>query len=131
MDNMQLLHECRDSQDDHFEERRRKAWTKTDTDCTRQHQVNDDFNGEGDIQDEILDHLDTIENQRSQHAEHQERNVKECLKALKASGLFNHQPLDMNSDENLDVEDGYEDAGEADPVQERVWEKTYDQRRSD
>ena len=63
MDNMQILHECRDSRDDHFAEKRylnRKAVN----DVRRHQRINgediDDFLGEDVNEEMILDHLEEI-----------------------------------------------------------------------
>ena len=129
MDNMQILHECKDSRDDHFTQRRVRN-------RDRQNQVSDsviqttettDNNGltEND-NDSILEHLLAIDNCHSASTEKSREDVVSCVTYAEESGLFSSlstSPHENPNNENLEeVNDdalSYED----------IWKAEYDTRR--
>ncbi|KAK0229810.1 hypothetical protein EDD85DRAFT_956905 [Armillaria nabsnona] len=60
MNNMQILHECRDSRDDHFAERRAHNHEVPRGHYRNQHD-SDDFNDEENTQEAILEHMRSLE----------------------------------------------------------------------
>jgi len=64
---MQLLHECRDNHDDHFESqsRLRTTYRQSGTQGSTTHE-DDDFESD-DIAEELLNHLVSIDDSRSIH----------------------------------------------------------------
>lgn len=60
MDNMQILHECKDSQDDHFAQRRACRKEHTVSYHQNQHDT-DDFTDEENTEEAILDHLRALD----------------------------------------------------------------------
>jgi hypothetical protein len=64
--NMQALHECKDSRDDHFQSRANERQRKTGMTCQQndREEISDDFvfGNPDDIGDEILEHLNDTDN---------------------------------------------------------------------
>ena len=92
MNNMQILHECRDSRDDHFESRSRARQTHVADETARARHVEGDDFGEGiseDISLEILDHLHSLDECRSHQVGASQSSVTDCLKHAESGGLFN------------------------------------------
>jgi len=92
MDNMQILHECRDSRDDHFESRSRARQTHVADETARARGVEGDDFGQGiseDISLEILDHLHSLDECRSRQGQVSQSSVTDCLKHAESGGLFN------------------------------------------
>ena len=90
MDNMQLLHECKDSRDDHYLNRRSRVALAPE--FTRE------IAGDGELAAENLDvdliaHLESIERTSSQFISEQKGDVLRCLGAAREAGLFRVGPV--------------------------------------
>ena len=90
LDNIQLLHECKDSAQDHFIQRRnsnrvRRQLSDEIVNSSR-HDTNDDF---GPVNPEIiLDHLQSISDCNSQRIARSQEAVKDCLLNAELNGMF-------------------------------------------
>jgi hypothetical protein len=130
MNNMQILHECRDSRDDHFTERRNRNRNRANQlpgENTRQCQLaDDDFSTEGDSEELILEHLMSISNSCSTLTSKSQQDVTTCLTYANDAGLF-------SSSESKEVND-YSDedtehvSQEQLPI-EQIWKAEYEERR--
>jgi hypothetical protein len=105
MDNMQILHECRDSRDDHFSQRRNRNRNRAHQlpqgiSRTREND-DDDFGNGDDTEDAILEHLISIADARSTNMSKGQQDVLTCLKYAEDGGLFSlsdaSDPTTMNS----------------------------------
>ena len=81
MDNMQILHECKDSKDSHF--RTRRNHTVRSEKKTVQDRELDQLN-----MDEMLDHIGSVENYYSYAITESASHAMDCLSELESSGLF-------------------------------------------
>ena len=89
IDNMQVLHECRDSRDDHYakrnNERRAQARNTLTENTTRKGAlVSDELDEE-----DVLAHLQDINESWSEKNERSSATVDECLKHSRDTGLIN------------------------------------------
>ena len=78
MDNMQILHECCDSRDDHFadcQNRNRICSRRAPGEFTGSRNADDDFGGEDDEDVLILEHLQSIDSSTSTSREVSDDNV--------------------------------------------------------
>ena len=82
LDNIQLLHECKDSS----QSMRRKRNRMKD----RERQATRNKDSEEADMNEIINHLDSIENYYSQKVAESQANVDDCLQELQAAGMFVH-----------------------------------------
>ena len=80
LNNMQLLHECKDSNKSHRKQRRRAM------DNERRAARKED-NGESDI-DEVMEHIDSVDNYYSRANLESRANVDDCLWELQKAGMF-------------------------------------------
>jgi hypothetical protein len=129
IDNMQILHECKDSRDDHFIGRRSRARyrsTRIPHDIVGDREVEDDFGGEEE-ESLLLDHFEAMENARSQRISKGRDTALKCLQHAESGGLFQMIRPQTNTDlEDTSVEiikDSNSDS------LEDVWRKTYENRR--
>lgn len=130
MNNMQLLHECKDSRDDHFAQRRSKqrphneyvntAWMETVSPEV------DELNGE-ETTDDILSHILSIEESRSRYNMKINASVEALVAAADRAGLF--------ADFGHPIEPASNDTGTASAVevvrnvtthQEAEWKTAYE-----
>ena len=82
MDNMQILHECRDSRDDHFadcQNQNRIRSRRAPGEFTGSRNADDDFDGEDDEDVLILEHLQSIDSSTSTSREVSDDNLQKCL----------------------------------------------------
>ena len=128
LDNMQLLHECRDDRDDHFERRSRaRNILLSDPDFEKRMDNDDDFemNTQESISEALLNHLKSIDDSRSLHMNESQNIVNECLQEAYIRGLFTHEDnLEVSSSDQL-----------GDPINnettlfEQDWRHEYEQRK--
>ena len=123
IDNMQLLHECRDAHDDHFANRANNVH------CTRQHQAEHNHMGEVLTEDLLCEHLQQIEDYRSDNIDQIAETVNGCVSFVENSGFFNSQ---SNEDVKLHDEEMADGrtvclSGPKDNNLELIWQQTYDQ----
>jgi len=132
LDNMQLLHECRDNRDDHFQMRSRtrtSAAQHASDGIGRTTNDSDDFeltNAEM-INDALLTHLTSIDDSRSQHINESQQTADQCVQGARLCGLFFNNPTHMSST-------GFPDqlgtpVNENTLLHEQDWEREYNQRK--
>jgi len=136
MENMQLLHECRDSRDDHFSQRRSRIARNVGISLELQSgtRLHDDDSLEfGCTTDEsqLLEHLEDIADCRSTSAaKHQER-ILEALSLVRDVGIYDcPPPHECESLKTSCQGCGTVEVTEEMLRDEHLWRKTYDQRRA-
>jgi DNA replication protein DnaC len=89
--NMQLLHECQDSRDDHFQKCSQSCLNIACNKEETQYLETDDFNSNDPqtINEMLLNHLTSIDDSHSLHAKDSEQIVNDCLQEAQRTGLFN------------------------------------------
>jgi len=122
LDNIQLLHECKDSNQS-LQKKRNKAM-----DRERQATHNED-NSEADM-NEIIDHIDSVENYYSRAIAESHANVDDCVWELQAAGLFSHTEHDHISPVQT-VENTETIMLPDDDLLEDQWKSTYENRRNE
>ena len=133
IENMQLLHECKDSRDDHFANRRSGIRNRANQilngqSCSRSE---DDFGRDNDSEDLILEHLVSIQNSRSVASIQAQQDVLTCLKHAETAGLFPARGA-VDVDRTLAVNDNLnEEIFEQQPALEELWKKKYDDRKQE
>lgn len=131
MDNMQILHECKDSRDDHFAQCRA---------CRKEHTVSyhrnrhdtDDFADEENTEEAILDHLRALDLIASDRQVVAKAVVDNCLRYADRAGLFRERPAQfVPGTYNRATEGRTECVDLAAPglPLEKVWKETYDQQK--
>ena len=125
MDNMQVLHECRDSRDEHMQTRFRER-----SRGSAGRDVNDRGAG-NDVEEidmgEVLDHLEEIERMSSRRLNAASRETLMCLEELENVGFFEttrHSVAAGNCSEGVEV------ASENDGSLEDEWKDKYDKRKA-
>ncbi|KAJ7790319.1 hypothetical protein B0H14DRAFT_2626154 [Mycena olivaceomarginata] len=134
MNNMQILHECRDSRDDHFAERRTHIRHAVNSGRHKRRETQDDFSGEDITEEMILDHLETLTTRFSLKKAASNEAILECISYAEEAGLYNSSssPDIVMNDAERPSEDFSGPHGTHlahDTYVEDVWEKTYDDRR--
>jgi len=95
LDNMQVMHECKDAKD--VEDRRRRS-KRHQSDRSQWSKRNETEQFAGDVvEDDLLDHLDSVVNYASDRQAKSNADVLECLNELQQSGILlppagAHQP---------------------------------------
>jgi hypothetical protein len=121
MQNMQVLHECRDNRDDHFTNRQNRV-RKQGSGGGRSY-VDDDLVGEN--QEAILEHLIEVKETQSTKGVHA---IAKCLAYAMKSGMYD-PPASHNQHRPPGGDNGQEKVQQAfDSYQENVWEQAYEQR---
>ena len=131
MNNMQILHECKDSRDDHFKNRRTRNRTLRVSEEIRQsHHAYDNF-AEGD-QQEILEHLNSIENCRSDQINDNNSQLLQCLTDVESCGLYkiNRENNSCNTTQIIQSDDFEERVDPHTVSLEPLWQTTYENRRN-
>ena len=134
MDNMQILHECRDSRDDHFSKRRNhnknRAQQLPQTLSRTRENDDDDFGNDDDTEEAILEHLMSIADTRSTNMSKSMQDVIACLKYAEDGGLFSTSSLNNSMVvDNQNDDDGLYQINEEQVPMEQVWAAEYEQRR--
>lgn len=139
MDNMQLLHECKDSRDDHFAQRRSRRRTKgTRISVELSHDsasrsLEDDFFGES-IESDILEHITDIEASRSDLTTLQSESALAAVSHAVSGNLFDETPApDLHHWALESIQDSVVQAVSQtdDDGLEAEWRHAYDQRRDE
>ena len=132
LDNMQLLHECRDSRDEDmkhkdsriraFRDRIRANREQTDRRCSD--------NADADSPDEadLLEHLDMISSTRSHHRQLNLQRTIECVATLDDSGFYDHCGSDDVSFEGINPSNTV-CVDDSDRAVEAAWHSEYNTRR--
>jgi hypothetical protein len=81
MDNMQILHECKDSKDSHFRMRKNRAGR------SRENNVQDRGLDQPNM-DDVLDHIESVEGYRSYATMESISDIMDCLSELENTRLF-------------------------------------------
>lgn len=137
MGNMQMLHECKDSRDDHFARRHSgtrigrqlvsSAWTE-DVDPTTE----DLFGGE--IEEDILDHLVDIDRSLSLQRTRTDYDAQKCVAAAENAGIFANLSNPFSAEQSCMINSNEEQEVLRDDVNdsiEETWKRWYaDQRRT-
>ena len=82
LDNMQILHECKDSSKS-LRKQRNKAMDSERRAYRNEKNMESDMN-------EIMDHIDSVENYHSRATAESRANVDDCLWELQEAGMFSH-----------------------------------------
>jgi len=132
MDNMQLLHECKDNRNNHFYQRQsRHQQLQREPELTENSQNGDFINiSVEDIDDtEILMHLESIENCYSERRSLTNVNTLDCVTHAETVGLFNVKQYDPQYTNNDLIHKQPELADPSSDL-ENNWKSDYEQRRS-
>ncbi len=124
MDNMQRLHECKDSRDDHYQNRRVRRRTRLESEEFTASSGELPDEDEDDLEEEILDHLSTLDNKTSQKNDVLQQERDAVLRAVTRSGLLGQSTGDVHVRPPAETRPVFTDSSEAD------WRRTYDERRS-
>lgn len=128
MENMQLLHECKDSRDDHFTNRRNRFKDRDDNVATMWHRntdVTDEDHElvEGDQASDLAEHLHSIMSARSVIQDRINDLAKDCAYRLEDAGLMDYTVRESS------VYDGFSvdvDSLEEDLPMESHWKSAYE-----
>jgi hypothetical protein len=127
LDNMQLLHECRDNRDDHFESRSRARKTHATKNALGVGANSyDDFESESadDINNVLLRHLASIDDSQSEHISESHNTVGQCLQEAHLQGLFTHDDHSNAFPDQLGCVQNYDTL-----LHEQDWEEEYQRRK--
>lgn len=124
IDNMQVLHECRDSRDDHFAKRNTERRIQSRRSGDNQ---DNDGNEDNDLDmTEMLSHLEDIEKSWSEKNSKRSLTVTECLQHARECGLITE---DRCPDVEPDMSSLHEHKVQVDNTMEHEWEDAYANRR--
>ena len=122
LDNIQILHECKDSKNSH--------WAKRSKEMEKERCAARNEGSEAPGMEEMMDHLDSVENYHSRAVAESLANVSDCLHELRVAGMFSpiehdQYPVPPTADcpERLMIPD--------DDTLEQQWKESYDNRRSE
>ena len=136
MDNMQILHECQDSGNDHFSQRRHRGHTGmsrnifSQTGTKQRIDSNDDFGPVDALV--ILEHLESVSASTSERISRSKSSVNECLLHADMSGMFDvtHHDDPINHGSTfVNTENKIKEVNLIDLVLEEQWKKEYENRR--
>lgn len=91
MENMQMLHECKDSRDDHFASRRTRCRSRSDviqSAWTEDIDVVNDDTLDGNVEDQVLEHLLDIDRSLSLKRAWMTKDAALCVAAAEQAGLL-------------------------------------------
>jgi hypothetical protein len=127
LDNMQILHECRDSGSDHFAERRnrRRQQYNHDIPSDSNRDNSDDFGGVD--PSVILEHLESISSSNSDRLTRSQDTVNDCLLHAEMSGMFDGS-LDRETQFNSNPTN---EIHTYDLSLEEQWKTEYEKRRDE
>lgn len=132
INNMQMLHECKDSRDDHFIRRgsqRRDRSRRVSREMMGDNPVDDDLGMAPEEEEQVLlDHVLSISQARSRHLAAHLDTAKECLKYGEAGGLFSSNRFESTA---MGFSDTHHDASNSQDCLEDVWQTQYENRRNE
>ncbi|KAL0563379.1 hypothetical protein V5O48_018689, partial [Marasmius crinis-equi] len=133
IDNMQILHESRDSRDDHFD-KRRAAWRIRPTVTSSRNRegiqdVDDSFGGDS-TPEQILEHLKAVEDEHRRSKAKTREDGEMCLEYAKESGLF-EEPQSATDQMDVELVDEATDIAMNPDGLESVWDGLYTHKRQD
>ena len=128
IDNMQVLHECRDARDDHFASRSKRARQGRMTGEGEEAEQN--HIGESFSEEFIHEHLKDIENFQSENIDRISDTASQCFGHVEQSGFFDSSiaPLE-NQSNDLSPEQSVRVNGPKDNDLELQWLSAYDARK--
>ncbi len=129
LDNMQILHECQDSRDNHYAARRAKMANASPYGFGVGSRVEDDFGGDGDTEDALLHHLQSLDHAWSEKVLYSNKNVASCIAQAERLGMFNNRGkkcVRVTTDSS-DAEMLVSDLANR---MELVWDREYEARRA-
>ena len=126
LNNMQILHECKESRDTHMKNRNKRSTFNITSDIVDASRAaeEDDLNeaiGESALQEL----LDTMAKKKSERIERSSDDVSSVLQSLNDSGLCS-----VPVSENMMVNGVIEKSDEADIAYETIWKEAYEERRT-
>jgi hypothetical protein len=123
LDNMQVLHECKDAKD--IEDRRRRDARRDVTHSTSSHRSEELA---GDVGEDLLDHLEAVVNYAADRRSRTNADVIECLNEIEQSGIL--APLERQP-ELREIQDNIDEIMLPDdqPLED-IWKTTYEERRN-
>ena len=128
MNNMQILHKCKDSKDNHFRTRKNRV-------LPNERRSAQDPAFEQPNMDEILEHIDSVENYHSYATMESLRHVADCLSELESAGLFDVSKGggtgDPDESEHPPPEPPERIMLPNDDTLEDQWKNTYEKRRDE
>ena len=129
LDNMQILHECHDSGNDHFSQRRHRGHSTRLSQSNQHVESADDF---GPIEASvILDHLESIIASSSEKISRSKTSVEECLLHANMSGMFDIMPVpDTSTNSNANMENKIKEVHQSDLEMEENRRTEYENRRN-
>jgi hypothetical protein len=95
IDNMQILHKCKDSGDAHFANRSNRRRAGVFSEIARSAAAGDDMFNEGD-ETTLLDHLELIERSHSNDVNEINSHVLDSITAAEVSGMFSYSQQNPN-----------------------------------
>ena len=125
VDNMQILHECRDSRNDHMQTRFRERSKNNLVYRSGERGSGNDVD-EVDMS-EVLEHLEDIDRMSSRRIDEANRDAQECLHELTNAGFFE---TSCRTPSVFDDAMGLESAVQDDCALEDEWKYTYEQRKA-
>ncbi|SJL16803.1 uncharacterized protein ARMOST_20332 [Armillaria ostoyae] len=130
LDNMQILHECKDSRDDHYVARRARMANASPYGYSLSSRVEDDFSGDGDTEEALLHHLQSLNHAWSEKALYSNRNISSCIEQAEKLGMFDiHGPkLSHSVNDGNDAEILVTDMANR---MELLWDSEYEHRQAD
>ena len=130
MDNMQILHECKDCRDDHFVHhyaRRTSLRVSQEITSSAHYNETDDLTVDAE-DDDILTHLESIDNCNSIRTQKNILNVLTCLQHAERNGMF--QPQQSIHFKPKHKGDSFEEEVSASCNDlESIWKDAYEKRR--
>jgi len=133
MDNMQILHECRDSRDDHFANRYRKNHSSTflssHLGLTTDFENEEEFGPTDNENELILQHLQSIDDSHSEQKLQGMHDVLTCLHYAEKGGMFD--TVIASDMEVIDDDMSLDNIADSNIITnlEDIWEQTYENRR--
>ena len=103
MNNMQLLHECKENGHDHFERLKRCRQIPLNYKRPTTTSTNDDFDHQD--HEAILEHLESISSCNSQNVARSLNNVLDCVVSAEASGMYDNPNFSNISLSNVALTD--------------------------
>jgi hypothetical protein len=129
LENMQALHDCKDSRDDHFQARQSNRKNRVSSQQGNKDDICDDFMlGDPDeIGNKILEHLNDTESSRSSANNSSLSDAVACVRAAAKGGMFDADQtdtmiVDADCQQHIETEDR---------MLEDVWASEYEQRKTD
>lgn len=133
MDNMQILHECKDSRDDHFSGRRirpRHRSNRLPRHVEGGHDAEDGFGSGEEDEGLLMSHFEAMDNVRSVRLTTRRDVVDKCVQAANEGGVYRSRRPMMEDDTNNE-EHRAKMVPDGDVTRmEDLWRKTYEDRRA-